>query len=92
MAFSLFSSIFSIFIKLHNAQPELPEADKITKKITSHALRHTHISLLAQENVPLKAIMERVGHHDPATTTVIYTHVTQNMQDKTRDLLENILA
>lgn len=50
------------------------------------------MSLLAQENVLLKAIMERVGHHDPATTTAIYTHVTQNMQDKTRDLLENILA
>ncbi|WP_244625442.1 tyrosine-type recombinase/integrase [Macrococcoides canis] len=66
--------------------------DKITKNITSHALRHTHISLLAQENVPLKVIMERVGHHDPATTKAIYTHVTQNMQDKTRDLLENILA
>ncbi|MGV2875341.1 site-specific integrase [Macrococcus capreoli] len=86
------NSMIKDAIKLHNAHPDLPEADKITKKITSHALRHTHISLLAQENVPLKAIMERVGHHDPTTTTAIYTHVTQNMHDKTRVLLENILA
>ncbi|MCH4984706.1 tyrosine-type recombinase/integrase [Macrococcoides goetzii] len=64
----------------------------ITKKITFRVLRHTHISLLVQEDIPLNSIMERVRHHDSATTTAIYTHVTQNMQDKTRDLLENILA
>lgn len=50
------------------------------KHITTHIFRHTHISLLAELGIPLKAIMERVGHNDPATTLGIYTHVTESMQ------------
>lgn len=53
---------------------------KINKKITSHILRHTHISILAEQNVPLKAIMERVGHSDADITNSIYTHVTNKMR------------
>lgn len=52
------------------------------KRITTHVFRHTHISLLAEMGVPLKAIMQRVGHHNPNTTLNIYTHVTDAMQDK----------
>ena len=49
--------------------------------MTTHIFRHTHISLLAEEGVPLKAIMQRVGHNDPTTTMSIYTHVTKDMED-----------
>lgn len=49
------------------------------KKLSTHIFRHTHISLLAERGVPLKAIMARVGHNDPATTMSIYTHVTDTM-------------
>jgi len=52
------------------------------KRITTHIFRHTHISLLGEMGVPLKAIMQRVGHHDPNTTLSIYTHVTDTMQDE----------
>lgn len=52
------------------------------KHITTHVFRHTHISLLAEMGVPLKAIMQRVGHHNPNTTLSIYTHVTDTMQDE----------
>ena len=51
------------------------------KKLTTHIFRHTHISLLAEQGVPLKAIMQRVGHNDPTTTMAIYTHVTEDMSD-----------
>lgn len=51
------------------------------KRLTTHIFRHTHISLLAEEGVPLKAIMQRVGHNDPTTTMSIYTHVTKDMED-----------
>ena len=40
--------------------------------------------MLAEMNVPLKAIMQRVGHNDPNTTLQIYTHVTENMKAETR--------
>ncbi|MHC0551392.1 tyrosine-type recombinase/integrase [Salinicoccus sp. CNSTN-B1] len=43
---------------------EAAEWCDIDKKITSHTLRHTHISLLSQLGGSLKAIMERVGHTD----------------------------
>ncbi|MGM0214908.1 tyrosine-type recombinase/integrase [Enterococcus sp. AZ109] len=50
---------------------------KINKKMSSHIFRHSHISLLAELNIPIKAIMERVGHTDMDTTMKIYTHVTK---------------
>lgn len=54
--------------------------DKIHKRIHSHIFRHSHISLLSEIGVPLKAIMQRVGHEDEATTLNIYTHVTKKQK------------
>ena len=36
----------------------------MNKKVTTHTFRHTHITLLVEMNVSLKAIMKRVGHVD----------------------------
>lgn len=52
----------------------------IKKHVSSHIFRHTHISILSELGVPLKAIMDRVGHVRPETTLGIYTHVTEKMQ------------
>ncbi len=52
------------------------------KHVSSHVFRHTHISLLAEIGIPVKAIMQRVGHNNPNTTLSIYTHVTNTMQDE----------
>lgn len=52
----------------------------IQKNVTSHILRHTHISMLAEEGFDLKSIMSRVGHSKPETTLKIYTHVTNKMR------------
>lgn len=57
------------------------------KHVTTHVLRHTHISTLATLGIPIKAIMERVGHHDPRTTLAIYSHVTQEMNKLVIDAL-----
>ncbi len=51
----------------------------IKKHISTHTMRHAHISLLSQLGVSLKAIMERVGHSDHKTTLQIYSHVTEQM-------------
>lgn len=45
-----------------------------------HMLRHSHISLLVEMKIPIKAIMERVGHSDEKMILQIYSHVTENMQ------------
>lgn len=60
------------------------------KAYNIHMLRHSHISLLAELGVPIKAIMERVGHIDESTTLKIYSHVTQNMHDEVREKLNQI--
>ena len=40
--------------------------------------------------VPLKAIMQRVGHHNPNTTLSIYTHVTDAMQEEVVEKLNTM--
>ncbi|WP_314347739.1 site-specific integrase [Mammaliicoccus vitulinus] len=63
---------------------------KIKKKITTHTLRHTHISLLTQMGISLKAIMDRVGHSNYRTTLGVYTHVTNQMKNELINKLEDI--
>jgi integrase len=53
------------------------------KNITPHSFRHTHASLMFEAGATIKEVMNRLGHTDPKTTTVIYTHVTQSMKEKT---------
>lgn len=55
-----------------------------------HMLRHSHISLLAELGVPIKVIMERVGHIDESITLRVYSHVTQNMHDDVKEKLNRI--
>lgn len=49
------------------------------KYVTIHTFRYTHISYLAEKGVPLKAIMNRVGHKNSKTTLEIYNQVTEQM-------------
>ncbi|WP_147641378.1 tyrosine-type recombinase/integrase [Staphylococcus nepalensis] len=63
---------------------------KIKKHITTHTFRHTHISLLVEMGITLKAIMKRVGHTNERTTINIYTHVTEKMDKQLEQKLEKI--
>ncbi|MCI5871228.1 site-specific integrase [Streptococcus sp. 11273D007BW] len=63
----------------------------IQKPLHPHILRHTLISTLAEHNIPLKAITQRVGHKDNGKTTMeIYTHVTKNIQSQIVSVLDNL--
>ena len=62
----------------------------IEKHITSHTMRHSHISLLSQLGISLRAIMDRVGHTDHKTTLQIYSHVTEQMDKDMMNKLETI--
>lgn len=62
----------------------------IEKPVSTHYLRHTHISMLAEMNVPIKAIMDRVGHKDSSVTQEVYTHVTNKLQEKVDEQINNI--
>ncbi|HFI0707996.1 TPA: tyrosine-type recombinase/integrase [Streptococcus suis] len=76
---------FNLALKRANERLEKP----IQKNLTSHIFRHTLVSRLAENKVPLKAIMDRVGHADAKTTIQIYTHVTKKMKSNVADIMEN---
>ena len=50
------------------------------RKYTLHMLRHSHISLLMEMNIPLKAIMDRVGHSNEKMILQVYSHTTTEIQ------------
>ncbi|OFL61619.1 integrase [Streptococcus sp. HMSC061D01] len=77
---------FNITLQKANSRLKKP----IQKPLSSHIFRHTLVSMLAEKNVPLKAIMARVGHKDSKTTIQIYTHVTKNMKTHVADILDEI--
>ncbi|MEI1231676.1 site-specific integrase [Enterococcus mundtii] len=52
------------------------------KHLSSHTFRYTHISLLAEAGMPIKAIMERVGHANMKTTLEIYNQVSNTTKEK----------
>lgn len=63
---------------------------QINKDYFTHTMRHTHISLLAEKGLPIKYIMDRVGHSRAETTLKIYNHVTSNMRKKGAETLNNL--
>ncbi|MCT0449262.1 site-specific integrase [Lactococcus lactis subsp. lactis] len=69
---------------------EAAKANHIDKEISSHIFRHSHVSLLSELGMPLKSIMERVGHSDAKVTLKIYNHVTKKAKKDIVDALNNL--
>lgn len=76
---------FTRKIKLLNKEKNLnlPE-------ISLNGLRHTHATILAEQNLNIKAVSRRLGHKDIQTTLTYYTHVTQKMEDEICKTLDNL--
>lgn len=53
----------------------------VGRRLTLHALRHTHVALMA-ESVDLDAIARRCGHSNSKVTREIYFHVTKEQKAK----------
>lgn len=54
----------------------------------SHCLRHTHGTILAENGVNPKTVMERLGHKDIKTTLQTYTFNTDLMANTAADIFE----
>lgn len=88
----IFSTYYGNPIGISNFNNHLQAAAdklKIKKNVTSHIMRHTHISILSELGLPLKTIMERVGHQKAETTLQIYSHVTKDMHEELINKLNN---
>lgn len=46
-----------------------------------HNLRHTHCSRLAEMNIPLVIVKQRLGHSKEETTMRYYTHSVEEMRE-----------
>lgn len=73
--------------KLNAVLKSISKRQNISKKLTVHIFRHTHVSILAEMGVPLYVIQRRVGHGDSRITGRIYLHVTQKAK---KDLAEKL--
>lgn len=60
------------------------------RKITPHALRHTHVSLLAENEINIDAISRRIGHSDSEITKKIYLHITDRLKEKENEQIKGL--
>lgn len=60
--------------------------------ITVHQLRHTSISYLLMQNVPVNVVAERAGHRDVSVTTGIYGHVFTSSRKKAAEITETMFS
>lgn len=60
------------------------------RKITTHALRHTHASLLMEQGVDIATISRRLGHANSKITKEIYLHVTKKLKKQDAEKLKDI--
>jgi len=94
-------SDFDLVICTQSGKPMIPRnfrkefynlTEKIgLPKIRFHDLRHTHATILIQQNVNVKLISERLGHAEIGTTLDTYSHVLPNMQKIVSDELDKII-
>ena len=57
-----------------------------------HATRHTAVSMMMAEGVPLKVIQKVVGHSLLSTTADTYGHLAPTASDEAADAMERALA
>lgn len=62
----------------------------VGRKLSPHALRHTHVALLAAAGIPLDAISRRLGHASSDITREVYFHVTKKLMENDAKQLRNV--
>lgn len=60
------------------------------RRLSPHALRHTHTAMLAEAGVPLETISRRLGHSDSKITREVYMHVTEGMRHQDRERMKKV--
>jgi integrase len=66
-------------------------ASALSLKVSFHALRHTHVSMLIREGVDILSISRRIGHSKAATTLDVYGHLVSGVDDSAAKAIEGVL-
>lgn len=84
-----------------NGKPFLPKSftRKWTRTLEMHGLRHiklhgtrhSAISLLLSEGLPLHMVQQRAGHKDPQITLSVYSHVAKDKQNIVAEKLNDLI-
>lgn len=79
----IFSSKDGLYMKYDSYRQYLGDvSDKVLgRRITPHALRHTHASLMLAEGIDIDSISKRLGHTDSHITKEIYIHMTAKLKE-----------
>lgn len=70
---------------------KLVRKDAGLEGVRFHDLRHTHITWLVDDNVPLKEVQAQAGHSAPQMV-MRYAHRTKHSQDRARSAIESRMA
>ncbi len=60
------------------------------RRVSSHSLRHTNITIQLRNKIPPKAVARFVGHSDPSVTLDVYSHFLEEDEDDFVDLFDNL--
>jgi integrase len=77
------------------ANTALEEADspiRVPQSASMHDLRHFYASLLISHRESIKTVQKRLGHAKPSVTLDVYTHLFEDVEDSTRDAVQNVLG
>lgn len=61
-------------------------------KVTFHALRHTHASMLIAAGLDVVAVSRHLGHASPALTLNVYGHLFKNHDDGAAAAIDDVLS
>lgn len=76
---------------LHRGYKDLRKAAGLPD-IRFHDLRHTAISLMLNNDVPVIIVSRRVGHARPSITLDRYGHLMPNMQQEAAELIDSLAS
>jgi site-specific recombinase XerD len=63
----------------------------MTKSVSVHTLRHSYASHLIEAGVSLRRVQQLLGHSS-LQTTMRYLHVTEPDRERTREIIDALMA
>lgn len=60
------------------------------KNCSIHCLRHTFVSLMINNNIPIPLVADMVGHTNINTTMKVYTHLLKETQRKSMEVIKSL--
>lgn len=61
------------------------------RHIKLHGTRHSAISMLLSEGIPLHIVQQRAGHKDPQITLAVYSHIAKDKENIVAEKLDSLI-